>query len=288
MGRQMKRTVCFIWGIWIATLLCACTAQELAGASKEIPYEELDVYTVLSRREVLDLVYNAEYADSEYMIDVSFYETEEIIGYKWYWYDTANNPMYLTQRDYILDSEGKVFGIVRLGSDLYDSLGVYMRTEVYNEFVVDMVSGEIIEMRVYPEDGGWDYSEEYLEKFGETKYEEMKSSETKGSAYDSVQKYVVEMVPEVEYYEKHIKEYSQGEARLWMHVYEIVSLTINDTEKSYYPVYVGEEWDDHSVNWEWFYVSEDMTEIYWYDLLEDELRTIEAWRMSEQYRVLGE
>ena len=52
----------------------------------------------------------------------------------------------------------------------------------------------------------------------------------------------------------------------------------------YYFVYVGEQWEDHRVNWDWFLVSENMDEVLWYDIREEKYLTLDEWRASDSYR----
>lgn len=49
-------------------------------------------------------------------------------------------------------------------------------------------------------------------------------------------------------------------------------------------IYVGEEWEDHRINWDWFWVKEDLSEIYYYDIVDGDYWTLEEWRASERYR----
>ena len=53
-------------------------------------------------------------------------------------------------------------------------------------------------------------------------------------------------------------------------------------------VYVGEIWEDHSAVWAYFYVSEDFSEVLWYDLAqgmdsEYPLLYLDEWRNSDHY-----
>ena len=56
--------------------------------------------------------------------------------------------------------------------------------------------------------------------------------------------------------------------------------------QKFYPVYVGEERESNTANWDWFYVSEDMSVIYWQNIVEGEYYSLEDWRKSESYRNL--
>lgn len=151
-----KKRICFICA-WIGIIVLFIFIVLLLQA-----YQKADAG--LSRRDALDIVYEQEYANEPYLIDVSFYETDDVIGYKWLTESNMSDPMYLTQRYSTQTSQGDVYYFVTLGRDLYGSTGVFIRTEIYNEYAVNMNTGEIIEIRDYHEDGSWDYSQEYREK----------------------------------------------------------------------------------------------------------------------------
>lgn len=93
-------------------------------------------------------------------------------------------------------------------------------------------------------------------------------------------------VPELKAYETWICEKSQGKA-------SFITETKSGPEEiyidgnvagRYYFIYVGEQWDDHNVNWDWFLVSENMDEVLWYDLIEGKYQPLEEWRASDNYR----
>lgn len=100
-----------------------------------------------------------------------------------------------------------------------------------------------------------------------------------------IEEYLVAAIPELKNYEEYIKEESEGEAYL---IVEVNPSWIEIGEGKYYPVYVGEQWNDHRVNWEWFYVNEQLDEILWYDLTDDEFYLLEEWRNSKKYRTRNE
>lgn len=99
---------------------------------------------------------------------------------------------------------------------------------------------------------------------------------------------LLEKVPEIREYESYIREMSSGEAHLVIQTYEEVEMTVGDEgeKEKYYPIYIGEQWKDHRVNWEWFYIHEDLQQIYWYDVVEDTLFPLEEWRSTDKYREL--
>ena len=93
-------------------------------------------------------------------------------------------------------------------------------------------------------------------------------------------------VPELKAYETWICEKRQGKA-------SFITETKSGPEEiyidgnvagRYYFIYVGEQWDDHNVNWDWFLVSENMDEVLWYDLIEGKYQPLEEWRASDNYR----
>ncbi len=90
---------------------------------------------------------------------------------------------------------------------------------------------------------------------------------------DVFQSFLLRNIPEINNYAKYIWNKSKGEACLYIQVHEIVEMDISNKvdNKRYYPIYVGEKWENHNVNWEWFYVSEDMDVVYWYDVVEGEI-----------------
>ena len=46
---------------------------------------------------------------------------------------------------------------------LYDSNGEFIRTEIINEYAVDLDNEKIIEGKVHREDGTWEWNQEYLD-----------------------------------------------------------------------------------------------------------------------------
>ena len=93
-------------------------------------------------------------------------------------------------------------------------------------------------------------------------------------------------VPELKAYEAWIHEKSRGQAFLiaeaWSSPEEICM--DGNVAGRYYKVYVGEKWEDHRVNWDWFLVSESMDEVLWYDMIEGKYLTLDEWRASDSYR----
>jgi len=55
----------------------------------------------------------------------------------------------------------------------------------------------------------------------------------------------------------------------------------------YYAIYVGEQWEDHRVNWAWFHVNENFTEVLWENLAGCDFLTLDEWRNSPQYLAIS-
>ena len=98
-----------------------------------------------------------------------------------------------------------------------------------------------------------------------------------------IEKYLETSVWELANYELFIEKHSSGEAHLLV---ETSFSMLKIGEKNFYPVYVGEQWNDHRVNWEWFYVSEQLDEILWYNLGDGGFYSLEEWRTSKEYRTV--
>ncbi|MBD5550550.1 MAG: hypothetical protein HDQ96_05145 [Lachnospiraceae bacterium] len=119
-----------------------------------------------------------------------------------------------------------------------------------------------------------------------------------GNTVDKISQCLEEQVPEICDWEVFVEKKSENKAYL----YERFDGRIEDVYKNgegseylgkYYSVYVGEMWEDHSVNWAWFYVSVDFNEVLWKDVLmlkgsEFEVYTLEEWRNSPWYPQLDE
>ena len=119
-----------------------------------------------------------------------------------------------------------------------------------------------------------------------------------GNTVDKISQCLDEQVPEIYDWGVFVEKKSDNQAYL----YERFDGKIEDVYKNgegseylgkYYLVYVGEMWEDHSVNWAWFYVSADFKEVLWKDILmlkgsEFEVYTLEEWRNSPYYPQLDE
>lgn len=119
--------------------------------------------------------------------------------------------------------------------------------------------------------------------------------------FDQIMKCLDERVPEIfDEWNDYVVEKSEGKAHMMEMMaggYELEDV-YRDYAKTeylgkYYCVYVGESWDDHCVNWEYFYVSEDFDEVLWHDfipLMDSDYCVfyLDEWRNSEWYPKLGE
>ena len=103
---------------------------------------------------------------------------------------------------------------------------------------------------------------------------------------DEVEEYFAANVPELKKYEAYIERESEGEARLTYHVCTVEGGIPCAEDDFGYLVYVGEQWSDHRVNWDWFFVNADLSEVFYYNIVECEYLTLEEWRASERYRDL--
>ncbi|MDE7200173.1 MAG: hypothetical protein K2O15_15015, partial [Lachnospiraceae bacterium] len=109
-----------------------------------------------------------------------------------------------------------------------------------------------------------------------------------------------EQVPEIwDEWAYYVEDKTGGEAYLYERMAGEYSSedVYRDYEKTeylgkYYGIYVGEMWEDHSVNWAYFYVSENCDEVLWYDHIarvdnEYPVLYLDEWRNSEFYPKLG-
>ena len=95
-------------------------------------------------------------------------------------------------------------------------------------------------------------------------------------------------VPELEEYARYIDMKSDGKAVLTVMAEPDLRDVYKDVNGSeylgkYYLVTVGELWDDHRVTWDWFFVSEDFSDILWQYVVEPTVYTLDEWRNSPHY-----
>ena len=53
--------------------------------------------------------------------------------------------------------------------------------------------------------------------------------------------------------------------------------------RNYYFIYVGRDIGIMLRNWDWFLIDRDRKNIYWYDLPDDTLRSLDYWRNSKKH-----
>ena len=117
--------------------------------------------------------------------------------------------------------------------------------------------------------------------------------------FDKIMQCLDQQVPEIfGEWADYVEEKSGGEAHMMAmirggHFPDAVYRDYQETEYlgEYYLVYVGESYEDHTANWDWFYVSEDFDEVLWYDVVMGEdseypVLYLDEWRRSERYRKL--
>lgn len=133
-------------------------------------------------------------------------------------------------------------------------------------------------------------NEEEIEA-GKTGSEELAYSPQRGKHlrgnWGQIMTFVEEQLPELDDIGYYIEHKTEGKASL------VVDIGASPTELYdnsnnflgyYYSVYVGEQWEDHRANWDWFYVSDEIDEILWCEIVNIEYYTLEEWRSSSHYK----
>ena len=101
------------------------------------------------------------------------------------------------------------------------------------------------------------------------------------------EEYLEQEIQELDDYEYYINKKSEGQAFLIVESDPDLMELYGEDKKLlgyYYLIYVGEQWEDHRVNWDWFYVREDLEEILWCEIVDGTLYSMEDWRESLQYK----
>lgn len=116
------------------------------------------------------------------------------------------------------------------------------------------------------------------------------TQQEKSVSESTIEKVLFEKVPELYAYRDYIREKSKGQAELCIQICEAVEIADDSllNEGKYYPIYVGESWKTHNVNWDWFYISQDLEKIYWFDIVEGVFYSLDEWRLNDRYRKLGD
>ncbi len=124
--------------------------------------QDLETVTELTKEEALDAVFAYFYGTTEGMVDFTSYETEDgRIGYTWYREHNLYDPVLLEQEGTIVNSKGETYQCFILCCKLCGTEGIHYRTEIFQEFAVNMCTGQIIEVREYDYMGFWEYSRDY-------------------------------------------------------------------------------------------------------------------------------
>lgn len=154
---------------------------------------------------------------------------------------------------------------------------ISMEGQYYNEYSIRNESVEHI------------LDAEFLKKL-----EEKSDMLLSGEEFGKITECLDEQVPEIwNEWADYIEEQSGGEAHLMERMEYVPDDVYRDYEETeylgkYYLVYVGEIWEDHSAIWEYFYVSEDFSEVLWYDIVagkdsEYPVLYLDEWRNSDFY-----
>lgn len=102
-----------------------------------------------------------------------------------------------------------------------------------------------------------------------------------------IEKYLRKELPELVEYEQYIKKKSNEQAFMIienMGIYE--EILKKESGNGFFLIYVGEKWDDHKVNWDYFLVEDSLEDIFFFDMTNNVILTLDEWRKSEYYREL--
>lgn len=160
-GKMKRNLAVMVKGISLMLLL------SLVACTSEPQKEEIETQMKLTKEEALNLVFE-HYTDlTDKMVELSFYETEDgRIGYQWRWENIERRPMFLEETHSFVDSQGEIYLFFEVYSDLCDLKGDHYRTEIFQNYAVNMVNGQIIEERMYNELDMWEYSDDFTALFG--------------------------------------------------------------------------------------------------------------------------
>lgn len=114
------------------------------------------------------------------------------------------------------------------------------------------------------------------------------------STTEEIERFFSQEVPELDKYAEYIYSQSAGEAHLTVRVDTNPIDIYKNGENSqylgkYYAIYVGESWESHDVRWDSFYVSENLDNVLWKDVIrakdsDFDMYTLDEWRNSAHYR----
>jgi len=104
--------------------------------------------------------------------------------------------------------------------------------------------------------------------------------------------FLYDSMPELFDWADYIDRKSAGKAHMTSMAFTELRDIYNNGEEAeylgkYYSIYVGEQWEDHRVNWAWFHVNESFTEILWENLAGIYFLTLDEWRESPQYLAIS-
>lgn len=146
----MKKRICQVFIIMIFIGLVWSAALRV---NQDEPID------LVGRKEALDILFSNLYSEEEDILNPSLYgEANGIMGYLWNTDTESEESLFLEEH---MRSEDENFQTYWLGYRLYDSNGDFIRSNIVNEYAVDLRTGEVIPLRIYNEDGTWDYAEEY-------------------------------------------------------------------------------------------------------------------------------
>lgn len=127
-----------------------------------------------------------------------------------------------------------------------------------------------------------------IEKLTAAKEKFLDFASSKRVSADEALTYLYQQVPEFDAISAYIERASEGKAHFVVRLPDELTLVYNpdnlETIRGYYYVfYVGESFEDHTTNWDWFYVKADLTEILHENIIKAQMETMEEWRNSESY-----
>ncbi|MDL2302676.1 hypothetical protein LJC58_10065 [Lachnospiraceae bacterium OttesenSCG-928-D06] len=114
------------------------------------------------------------------------------------------------------------------------------------------------------------------------------------STTEEVEHFLYQQVPELDKYAEYISSQSSGLANLTIRVDTHLIDIYKNGENSqylgkYFAIYIGESKESHNVRWDSFYVSENLDNVLWEDVIrakdsDFDMYTLDEWRNSAYYR----
>ena len=154
-----------------------------------------------------------------------------------------------------------------------------------NRVETDIIDGEYI-----ASSEGNEGNEEEIES-GKKSRDELADSRQRGKHlrgnWSQIMPFVEEQLPELDDIGYYIEQKTEGKASLIVDI-GAGPIELYDNSNNflgyYYSIYVGEQWEDHRANWDWFYVNVELDEVLWCEIVNIEFYTLEEWRSSSQYK----